>query len=161
MAKSTYISVRSRGWQIGCGVSDRPRAGPLMLKTPRGRPGRGDGERGVPRIRLINQNNGSRNLGAGHDMVNVGSSRRSGHWASRIGPLLLGYSAQATALPALDEARPEPPTPIIGFGEPEPQRFRQSVVMDGDHHLVGHDGVRRAPTVRLCGRRRSVATHPA
>jgi hypothetical protein len=35
------------------------------------------------------------------------------------------------------------------------------LVMDGDHHLVGHDGVRRAPTVRLCGRRRSVATDPA
>src|ERR1700720_1084312 len=33
-------------------------------------------------------------------------------------------------------------------------------VMDGDHHL-GHDAVRRAPTVRLCGRRRSVATDPA
>jgi hypothetical protein len=25
MAKSTCTTVRSRGWQIGCGVSDRPR----------------------------------------------------------------------------------------------------------------------------------------
>jgi len=56
-------------------------------------------------------------------MVDVGRSRRSRHWPSRIGLLVLGYSAQTTALPAVDEARPEPDLSAASASRPQP--FRQ------------------------------------
>jgi hypothetical protein len=81
-----------------------------------------DGERGVSEsVWLIRT--WFEDLEGRHDMVDVGRSRRSRHWPSRIGLLVLGYSAQTTALPAVDEARPEPDLSAASASRPQP--FRQ------------------------------------
>src|SRR5258705_4338629 len=64
----------------------------------------------------------------------------------------LGHQGTPSVGYSDDGASSSPPAPYHLSAGGRWIRTLGPLVMDGDHHL-GHDGVRRAPTVRLCGRR--------